>query len=327
MAFLPFPRGPLTGIDLQRGDSGSWVLDYARRVVGSITAIADGYAYMTSFADQAEEIAAAMEAFGDNAVAVAHPFDLLLDLAKSSSSVNPERALGHLSQALSPEILSLLGDGLQQALEGLQQALVRSYEKSQLKAQLLRQVCSHCLALRASVQDLKPGDISRARNWIQQLETVDGTDVSSSSSIRQPPRSTTGHPQPPPVPPKPPYATWAPDWMPDWLQAARRNADPSPSSSKLEPPTAGSSKPLSAPSNPPPAMATTTTTTTTMFSPPRAEVFDSNGSPYVRSAQAISGEDSEPENDELRIGPDGIEELSERLRHYDPRKEVFTSRT
>ncbi|RYP20573.1 hypothetical protein DL765_002730 [Monosporascus sp. GIB2] len=290
------------GMNLQRGDSGSWVLDYARKVVGSITAIADGYAYMASFVDQVEQMKPAMEVSGDGDVTVAQPFDLLLDLAQSLYSQDPERALGYLSQALSTEVLSS-EDLLRQALEGLQQALQRTYKTSQLKAQLLRQVCEHCLAVGASRRNLKPGDITRAQDWIRRLESADGAGASVSSSSWQPPAASPAKSSP--VPSWLPYSTSVPDWVPYWPQPAvsGRTADTS-SSSRPQPPTAGSPNPPSAPTNPPAVEAPL---------PRRVE------SP--RDGPEDSSVSRRPPSD---VEPISREELEHRLREYNPRQERVT---
>jgi len=86
--------------DLQRGDSGSWVLQLeSSSVLGSIVAISDGYAYMVSLEDQIKEIQMALKPRGN--VNIATPFDVLMRLSDFYHSHDLGRAYNYTGQALS----------------------------------------------------------------------------------------------------------------------------------------------------------------------------------------------------------------------------------
>ncbi|KAI3318175.1 hypothetical protein HD806DRAFT_526504 [Xylariaceae sp. AK1471] len=92
-----------SGLNLQKGDSGSWVIDPSKQVLGFITAISGGHAYMKSFQQIIEEIEEQLRP--QSAVRLLHPFDILLKLAQVHATSNKHLATSYSVEAMSDQVI------------------------------------------------------------------------------------------------------------------------------------------------------------------------------------------------------------------------------
>ncbi|KAI1328412.1 hypothetical protein F5Y16DRAFT_154471 [Xylariaceae sp. FL0255] len=124
------------GFNLRKGDSGSWVIDSSRRVLGSITAISKGYAYMQPFQQTLQEITEKLNP--RKPIRLPQPAGMLLRLAKLHSTGNVSIATNYAAEAMSNELPHSRSDYLALTLRA-----VWDTSSPSAKQQLLRIMCKY----------------------------------------------------------------------------------------------------------------------------------------------------------------------------------------
>ncbi|KAI1258455.1 hypothetical protein F5Y18DRAFT_444569 [Xylariaceae sp. FL1019] len=133
------------GFNLRKGDSGSWVIDSSRRVLGSITAVSNGYAYMTPFLQTLEEITKALKP--RNPICLPQPFGQLLRLANLHSVPDIEAGTNYAEKAMSTQVPYSHSDYLAATLRA-----VWDTSDPKTKKQILQIICRHAPTLESRLE-------------------------------------------------------------------------------------------------------------------------------------------------------------------------------
>jgi hypothetical protein len=123
----------LTGVELQKGDSGSWVIDTAcNNIIGCVIAISDGSVYLIPLRELFAQINNALKP--NEPIRIPSPFRMLASLARNHFATDPEgnKELSehYASEALSPEVLNMRT--FDQAMQLLRTALQTQEDKGLL---------------------------------------------------------------------------------------------------------------------------------------------------------------------------------------------------